>query len=284
MIYDVGDEMPQIELTDIRMHYELSGSGEAVLLLPGLGQTARVWDPIVPILAEHFSVIQIDNRGIGQSVQKRAARRLDDYVADCVELLDALQVNRAHVVGMSFGGVLAQRFAADHPQRVDRLVLISTTGHSSIYLRHMALLLGQALRHFPLRMFYQTIELLGTSPVHYDAHEADIEDMLTQRVTTRVTRRVLANQLRCLVSTTSARNGRPITAPTLVLAGEYDSLIPNCYGKQLAAELADGKFVLIEGCGHSPVAECPQVCGEAICGFLDASKQAPDDRLKLVVN
>lgn len=276
--------MPEIELTDVRMHYELSGSGEAVLLLPGLGQTARVWDPIAPILAEHYSVIQIDNRGIGQSVQKRPARRLDDYVADCLELLDALQVDRAHVVGMSFGGVLAQRFAANHPQRVDRLVLISTTGHSSIYLRHMAILLGQALRHFPLRMFYQTIELLGTSPVYYDAHEADIDDMLTKRVTTRVTRRVLGNQLRCLVSTSSANDGRPITAPTLVMAGEYDSLIPNCYGKQLAAELADAKFMLVEACGHSPVSECAQFTGEAVCRFLVESKQPTDERLKLAVN
>jgi pimeloyl-ACP methyl ester carboxylesterase len=277
--------MPEIELSDVRMHYELSGHGDAVLLLPGLGQTTRVYDPIAPILAEHFSVILQDNRGIGLSTAKRPARRLDDYVSDTLELLDALQVDRAHVIGMSFGGVLAQRFAADHPQRTNRLVLISTTGHSSIYLRHMAMLLGQALRHFPLRMFYQTIELLGTSPTFYDAHENDIDDMLTKRVTTRVTRRVLANQLRCLVSTTSARNGRPITAPTLVLAGEYDSLIPNCYGKQLAAELPDARFVLMPGCGHSPVAEYPQSLGEEICTFLtEAAKQAADDRLKLVVN
>jgi pimeloyl-ACP methyl ester carboxylesterase len=276
--------MPEIELSDVRMHYELSGHGDSVLLLPGLGQTTRVYDPIAPILAEHFSVILLDNRGIGLSVAKRPARRLDDYVSDTLELLDALQVDRAHLIGMSFGGVLAQRFAADHPKRVNRLVLISTTGRSSIYLRHMAMLLGQALRHFPLRMFYQTIELLGTSPVYYDAHENEVEDMLTKRVTTRVTRRVLANQLRCLVTTTSARNGRPITAPTLVVAGEYDSLIPNCYGKQLAVELADARFVLMPDCGHSPVAECPLPLGNEVCDFLIESKQAPDDRLKLVVN
>ena len=276
--------MPQIDLTDVRMHYELTGSGEPVVLIPGLGQTARVWDPLTPILAEHFTVIQIDNRGIGQSLQKRPARRLDDYVSDCLELLDALQVDRAHVVGMSFGGVLAQRFAADHPGRVGRLVLISTTGHSSVYLRHMAVLLGGALRRFPLRMFYQTIELLGTSPLYYDAHEAEIAQMLSTRIATRVTRRVLASQLRCLVTTASARNGRTISAPTLVVAGEYDALIPNCYGKQLAAELQDGRFVLMEGCGHNPVSEHAGTVGNEICRFLSGADASAAGSLKLIEN
>jgi len=284
MIYDVGDNMPEIDLTDVRLHYELNGSGKAVLLIPGLGQTARVWDPLTPILGEQFSVIQFDNRGIGQSLQKRPARRLDDYVSDCLELLDVLQVDRAHIVGMSFGGVLAQRFAADHPGRVDRLILISTTGHSSVYLRHMAILLGQALRRFPLRMFYQTIELLGTSPLYYDAHEADIAQMLTRRIATRFTRRVLASQLRCLVTTASARNGRTISAPTLVVAGEYDALIPHCYGKQLAADLADGRFLLIEGCGHNPVSEEPATVGNEILRFLSGAETGVAGSLKLIEN
>jgi aminoacrylate hydrolase len=276
--------MPEIDLTDVRLHYELSGSGEAVLLVPGLGQTARVWDPLATILAEHYSVILMDNRGIGQSIQMRPARRLDDYVSDCLELLDALQVDRAHIVGMSFGGVLAQRFAADHPGRVDRLVLISTTGHSSPYLRHMAVLLGHALRHFPLRLFYQTIELLGTSPPYYDAHEVEITESVSKRGSARATRRVLGSQLRCLVSTVSAGNGRTIAAPTLVLAGEYDALIPNCYGKELAAELADARFVLLERGGHNPVSENPQAVGDEICRFLGGSDATVGGSLKLSRN
>src|SRR5580692_6236815 len=100
--------MACVDLSDARLYYEIRGAGEALLLIPGLGQTGRVWDPIVPALANEFSVIQIDNRGIGRSTEKRPVHRLDDYVSDCIELLDFLQVSRAHVLGMSLGGVLAQ--------------------------------------------------------------------------------------------------------------------------------------------------------------------------------
>lgn len=281
---NIGMPILGMDLTDVNLHYQVSGNGQALLLIPGLGQTARMWDPIVPALAGKYSVIQFDPRGIGQSVEKRRAWRIDDYTSDCLELLDKLQVDQALVAGISFGGVLAQRFAADHPSRVSKLVLMSTTDRTSPYLRNMAKLLAHALRRFPLKIFFLTVELLGSSPEEFDAHEKEILASLSQRPTSLRSRRSLANQLRCLVSVDKAARGDKFTGPTLVLAGEYDSLIPNAYGRKLAADLNDAKFVVLKGCGHNPVTEQPQAVAKAMLDFFEKSPTPAEAALQSVVN
>src|SRR5215217_6309557 len=125
--------MAWAELTDCRCYYELVGEGEPLLLIPGLGGTCRLWDPVLPELARHFTLILLDNRNVGRSVSKgkRPATTLAHNASDLVELLDALQLDRTHVMGVSLGGVIAQRMAVDHASRVDRLVLVSCTDRFS---------------------------------------------------------------------------------------------------------------------------------------------------------
>src|SRR5690348_10376220 len=134
--------MPWADLTDVRAYYELLGDGEPLLMIPGLGSTCRLWDPIAPELAQHFSLILPDNRDVGKSRGKRKPRTLSDFTADLVELLDELQVERAHVVGISLGGVIAQTLAVEHPDRINRLVLMSTAHRFGPYLRDISKLLG----------------------------------------------------------------------------------------------------------------------------------------------
>src|SRR5438445_3402106 len=111
--------MAWAHLTDVRCYYEVLGHGDPLLLIPGLGVTSRIWEPVLPELARSFSVIAIDNRGVGRSAAKRHPSTLRDFASDVVELLDHLQLDRAHVLGLSLGGMIAQRLAEDHPTRVD---------------------------------------------------------------------------------------------------------------------------------------------------------------------
>jgi len=114
--------MPYIDLSDVRCYFEQVGQGDPLLLIPGLGRTCRLWDGVAETLGEHFSLIMPDNRGLGRSIAKRTPRNLRDLAVDLVELLDGLGVERAHVLGISFGGVVAQWLAIDHPTRIKRLV------------------------------------------------------------------------------------------------------------------------------------------------------------------
>src|ERR1700712_3007802 len=156
--------MPWANLTDARLYYELLGSGDPVLLIPGLGATCRMWDAVAPELAGHFSLILPDNRDVGKSVGKRKPHTLSDFSADLIELLDRLQIERAHVVGISLGGVIAQRLAVEHPGRVDRLVLISTAHRFGPYLRDISGLLGRCLYRMLYARFQCTMQLLRTLP------------------------------------------------------------------------------------------------------------------------
>src|SRR5690348_9621300 len=131
------------ELSDVRCHYELFGDGELLLLIPAIAVTCRLCDPVTLLLSRHFSFIVLYNCDIGRSSAKMRPTYPCDYVSDLVELMDELQLERAHVLGVSLGGVIAQRLAIDHPSRVDHLVLVSTSGFFTPYLRQMALLLAQ---------------------------------------------------------------------------------------------------------------------------------------------
>ncbi len=107
------------------LHYSVEGHGPSVMLIHGVGANLSSWDGIVPALAEHFTVVRLDLRGHGRSGHIRGRCTLDDFVRDVVDVLTACGITRAHVVGFSLGGLIAQGLALAHPPMVDRLVLLS---------------------------------------------------------------------------------------------------------------------------------------------------------------
>ena len=260
--------MAWADLSDVRCYYEILGQGAPLLLIPGLGMTCRSWDEVLPELARHFTLILPDNRGIGLSAAKRQPRSLADFSADLLELLDHLQLDRARVMGLSLGGIIAQRLAIDHPSRVERLVLISCAHQFSPYLRQIALLLHHALRRFPAEMFARAVELLGTSPLYLDAHEQLVERRLRAKCGAVADRSTLALQLRCLACSDFEEGDYRNLGPTLVIAGEDDRLIPACYAAKMAEKIPGSRFVLIRGAGHNPLQECPEEVLPRIIDFL----------------
>jgi pimeloyl-ACP methyl ester carboxylesterase len=261
--------MPWADLSDVRAYYELLGEGAPLLMIPGLGSTCRLWDPIAPDLAEQFSLILPDNRDVGKSVGKRRPRSLSDLTSDLIELLDKLQVDRAHVVGISLGGVIAQNLAVQHPGRIHRLILISTAHRYGPYLRDISALLGRCLYKMPYALFQRTIELLGTAPAYYDEHIDEVEQKIESVRREHASRRAVVTQLRCLACSEINKSHYRITAPTLVLSGEYDALVPNCYARRMADEIVGSEFRVLPGCGHNPVTEMPAVTLPLITEFLN---------------
>jgi len=251
--------MAWAELTDCRAYYEVIGEGEPLLLIPGLGATCRLWDPIVPELARHFTLIMLDNRGMGLSKAKRKPRSLADYSTDYAELLDYLNVDQTHVLGLSLGGIAAQRMAVDHPQRIKRLILMSCADRFSPYLLRITALLGHSLRWFPRMLFLQTMELLATAPLYMDEHVDEIDRMMKEKCNDPVPKSAMATQLRCLLRSELEPDDYRITSPTLVVAGEYDALIPACYAKIMANKIPGSHFVLLKGAGHNPLTEMPDI-------------------------
>jgi pimeloyl-ACP methyl ester carboxylesterase len=272
--------MPFIDLSDVRCYFEQSGSGPPLLLIPGLGRTCQMWEQVVSELGESLSLIMPDNRGMGRSLSKRAPSSMADLAVDLIELLDALQLDRTHVLGISLGGMIAQWLAVEHPSRVDKLVLVSTAHRFAPYLREMGMLIGHALRYFPRPVFDRTVEILGSSPAFVDANPtwiaARVRPQQQSPRQVRPGRSTIARQLMCLVSSDGVQVEYRIEAPTLVIVGDQDALIPPCYGREIARAIPNSEFLVLPGCGHNPFIEAPEAAVAAIVQFLNRpAPQAP---------
>ncbi len=260
--------MAWADLSDSRAYYEIIGEGEPLLLIPGLGATCRIWDHIVPELARHFTLILLDNRGMGLSKAKKKPHTLADYSTDYRELLDFLNVDVAHVLGLSLGGIAAQRFAVDHPDKIKRLILMSCADRFTPYLLRMTALLGHSLRRFPRMLFLQTMELLTSAPLYLDEHSAQIDKMMLDKCKNPIPASAMATQLRALLRSEMDPRDYKITAPTLVIAGQYDALIPSCYAKIMADKIPGSQYILLKGAGHNPLAEMPDTVLPIVIRFF----------------
>ena len=115
-------------MSAVEVHHVVTGPADApvVVLSNSMGADLRMWDGVVDALAEHFRVVRYDTRGHGRSPSVPGPYSIDDLADDVIALLDGLGVERAHIVGLSLGGMTAMRLAARNPERVDRLVLLCT--------------------------------------------------------------------------------------------------------------------------------------------------------------
>jgi pimeloyl-ACP methyl ester carboxylesterase len=119
--------MPIAKAGEIDIYYEIHGKGLPLIMILGLGQDLATWDFQVGEFSKHFRLIVFDNRDSGRSSQSLAPYTTEDMARDTLGLMDYLDIERAHVLGTSMGGMIAQQVAFLAPERVMRLVLASTT-------------------------------------------------------------------------------------------------------------------------------------------------------------
>ena len=288
------------DLGDVTLCYETFGDpgDPAVLLIMGLGTQMVAWheDFCNEIAARGFHVIRFDNRDVGRStsfdharppgrveIMRRRPRspayNLSDMAADAAGLLDQLEIDAAHVVGASMGGMIAQMLAAEHPERVLSLVsIMSNTG--SMWNGQPALRLYPALLRPPPRDREGYIDamvlLFGT--IGSSGFKRDEEELrrlagvsYDRGVNYRGTQRQLAA---ILASGDRAGALRRIQAPTLVIHGKADRLVRPSGGRATAKAVRGARLQLIEGMGH----DLPrQVWPQIIDGIVDNAARAAGD-------
>src|SRR5260370_28410577 len=125
--------MPRIAIGDCQLYYERHGAGFPVLFLSGLGGYGAFWRDQIPVFAKRFEVIVHDHRGIGQSDHSRISYTVDRMAGDVIELMDALGLERAHLVGHSTGGAIAQILAVEHPKRLASIVVTASWTKADAY-------------------------------------------------------------------------------------------------------------------------------------------------------
>ena len=246
----------------------------ALLLVMGLGMQMLAWDEefCELLVAEGFHVIRFDNRDVGLSSKiggKRvnltagmlgltgsAAYTLDDMAADTVALLDDLGIERAHLVGASMGAMISQQVAATHPDRVHTLTsIMAGTGRRSIATLprpDVLRLLLRAPSSTREAFIDETVEMFGR--IGSPGYPGD-EERLRERVGRSYDRSFhpegVARQLMAILASGNRRKALArITAPTLVIHGADDRLVPPAAGRDVAATIPQSRLELIEGMGH----------------------------------
>jgi 3-oxoadipate enol-lactonase len=261
-----GTRVERASSDGVELAYEVVGAGPRVLLIQGLGYGGRGFGPTVDRLAEDFTVALFDNRGFGASDVPPGPYSVAQLAGDALAVLDAAGFERAHVVGASLGGMVAQELALARPDRIDRLVLACTTpGGARSYAmpaRTIALM-GQvplldpdvALRRLVENSLGDPLpELVERVLAYRRAHPPDVAGWTAQAA---------AGALHDALDRVAR-----IQAPTLVVTGTADAVVDPRNSRLLADRIPGARLEQLDGCGHLLFWERPQEFAELVRGFL----------------
>lgn len=262
--------MTEIMQGNAKFYYESHGAGFPLVLIRGLGSNADHWYAQVTDLSRHYRVIIFDNRGIARSSNPGGPFTIPDMAEDTIGLMDALGIEQAHVLGVSMGGMIAQEMALEHPRRIKGLILAVTHCGGA----HQVAAEG-AVRQKLLRMVTEGSLEAGADAIDAFFARRTIEErpQVVQAFAEVSTRHpagpeILQRQMRAVAGhDTYHRLGR-IEAPTLVLAGEADALIPPANSRILAERIPGAELLVVPGGGHQVLVEQPRECNQAIITFL----------------
>ena len=252
----------------VTLYWEERGAGEALLLIMGLGVTLEGWSRLGPDLARDHRTILFDNRGVGRSDVPAGPYPIAEMAADAAAVLDASAVDAAHVFGVSMGGMIAQEFVLRYPARVKSLILGCTTcgGRDSVVARpEVAAALGAR--------FTMTREeaMWKMAPFIYDAStpKARIEEDFARRLSAPAPADGYLAQLGGIRAWTGTRSRlKDVTAPTLVIHGEADELVPPENGRILAGAIPGARLVMIPHASHIFATDRFDASLDAVRSFL----------------
>lgn len=262
-----------IDAAGVQLHVRDTGpkSAPAIILLHGFGASLHTWEPWAVALSETFRVIRYDLPGSGLSVPDPTAEYGDTRnVAVLAALMDALAIRKASIIGNSIGGRIAWRFAADSPERVDKLVLISPDGYESpgfeygkapavpVMVKMMRYVLPKSFLRMNLEPAYADPARLTDEAVtrYYDL-------MLTPGA-----RDAMIARMEQTVLTPPEPYLKRIEAPTLLMWGEKDAMIPITNAADYRKALAQSELVRLPGLGHVPHEEDPDASLPPVKAFL----------------
>jgi 3-oxoadipate enol-lactonase len=264
--------VPTARNGSISLHYEGTGAGAPVLLVMGLGMNATGWWRTIPVLAAAgLRVLAIDNRGVGRSDRPPGPYSAADMADDAVAVLDCEGLGRAHIYGISLGGMIAQEIALRHPDRLERLVLGATTAGGT----HATAADEATLAFFHRRGQMPAEEAVWASvPYNYSArtraeHGDRIAADIAQRLRFPVEPEPYAAQLAAALGHDTYDRLPSIAAPTLVVHGAEDVMVPPANGKLLADRIPEAELLELGGAAHLYPTDAPDG-DRRIAEFLSA--------------
>jgi pimeloyl-ACP methyl ester carboxylesterase len=272
--------MAFVENQEARIYWDEQGHGAPVLLIMGLSYPSDMWHRTRPVLAAHYQTIALDNRGIGRSDVPPGPYPIALMASDAAAVLDAAGVESAHLFGVSMGGMIAQEFALQYPRRVRSLILGCTAAggptavraepEAAEMLRARGNMSPEEAIEAPVRFIYDS----ATPRERID------EDLAIRRPWLPRPEGYTA-QLQGIIAWEAYSRLSAIAAPTLVIHGEADRLVPPENGKLIAERIPGAKLVMIPHASHLFTTDHTEAAHRAILEFLNEQAGAVESTAAL---
>ncbi|HEV3334597.1 MAG TPA: alpha/beta fold hydrolase [Bryobacteraceae bacterium] len=265
--------MPYTTSNGTRIYWEESGGGDPLLLIMGLGYALEMWHRSRPLLSQHYRTIAFDNRGVGKSDVPAGPYTNAQMADDAAAVLDAAGVDRAHVFGISMGGMIAQEFAIAHPTRVRSLILGCTACGGSNAVRAEPEVLQIVLARATMTPEEGAQAIV---PFIYDRNtpRERIEEDLAIRRRVYPTEAGYMGQVQAIFAWESFDRLPEIQAPTLILHGQSDELVPPENARILQKQIRGSRLVMLPHASHIFSTDQPEAAHREILGFLSAAPTA----------
>lgn len=260
--------MPKIRVRNAELYYEEHGSGEPLLLVPGLGGVGSYWRSQLADFGRRYRVILHDHRGTGQSDHSRITYSVEQMTADLLALMDELDIERAHLVGQSTGGAIGQIMAIEHPERLGKLVLSSTWTAADAFFRRCFAARSEILLRSGAAAYQRASSLFIYPSWWISANAAQLESEEAVGLATFPPVEVVVSRIDAILAfDRTAQLGR-ITAPTLVIAARDDHLTPPYFSEALAGAIPGARLVLLDRGGHAASRISAEEFNRAVLAFL----------------
>lgn len=262
--------MPKAQVNGIHLYYEVHGDGEPLVLIAGLAVGSWVWFKQVPALSPEFRTIIFDNRGAGQSDKPEARHSIRTMADDVAGLLGVLSIDRAHILGASMGGFIAQEFALAYPQMTRSLILCCTGygGPNYVLPSEEVLAAMSGLEGVGTEARARQNVAFFFSPTYRQHHPDEIEKIIQMYLSQPTPEHAYMNQLIAVMAFDTEARVSAITVPTLVITGDQDICVLPQNSKNLADKLPNARLVIIEGAGQAVFMEQPEEFNRVVREFL----------------
>jgi 3-oxoadipate enol-lactonase len=263
-----GGPMSFVENQNAKIYWDEQGSGEPLLLIMGLSYPSYMWHRSRPVLARRYRTVVFDNRGVGQSDAPPGVYSIALMASDAAAALDTAGIESAHIFGVSMGGMIAQEFALQYPERVRSLILGCTAagGPHAVRAEPAAL---QVLSRQDMTP-EESKEAIITFIYDPATPRERIDEDTAIRLKWYPSRQGYIGQLQGIFAWEAYSRIAQITAPTLVIHGETDRLIPPANARLIAERIPGAKLVLIPQASHIFETDQPVLAQQAILEFLTA--------------
>ena len=260
--------MPRIKAGEVNLYYESYGEGDPVLLVPGLGGEGGYWQPQIEPFSKNYRVIIHDHRGTGQSDRPVMEYSVEQMTADVLGLMDALDIESAHLVGHSTGGAIGQIMAIERPERLRSLVISSSWTKADPFFIRCFNVRSELLRESGAAA-YQHAAPLFLFPSWWIRDNADkIAEAEEASVSRFPVPEIGLSRIDAIVAFDRRNELSRIRTPTLVICARDDHLTPAYYSEELAEAIPGAELVILERGAHACTITVPDEFNAPVLEFL----------------